>query len=77
MNNKYMYFEYILYKKINNFLYNNKPKYIYYLTSDINIFTEKNMNKMLYSDFINKMRNNYNYVFNLNQFRHSGIFEGV
>jgi heme/copper-type cytochrome/quinol oxidase subunit 2 len=77
MNNKYMYFEYILYKKINNFLYNNKPKYIYYLTTDINIFTEKNINKMLYNDFINKIRNNYNYVFNLNQFRHSGVFEGV
>jgi hypothetical protein len=72
-----MYYEYILYKKINNFLYNSKPKYIYYLTSEINLFNEKNMNKMLYSDFINKIRNNYTYVFNLNQFRHSGIFEGV
>jgi len=72
-----MYFEYISYKKMNNFLYNNKPKYIYYLTSEINIFSGKDINKILYSNFLNKIRNNYNYVFSLNQFRHSGAFEGV
>ena len=75
--NKYTYYEYILYKRMNNFLYNNKPKYIYYLASEINNFSEKNVNKLIYSDLLNKIRNNYNYVFELNQFRHSGIFEGV
>jgi hypothetical protein len=72
-----MYYEYILNKKMNNFLFNNKPKYIYYLASEINTFSERNVNKLVYSNLLNKIRIKNNYVFNLNQFRHSGIFEGV
>jgi heme/copper-type cytochrome/quinol oxidase subunit 2 len=75
--NNYMYYEYILNKKMNNFLFNNKPKYIYYLASEINTFSERNVNKLVYSNLLNKIRIKNNYVFNLNQFRHSGIFEGV
>ena len=73
--------EYLTASGFNIISFDNPVKALEYFYENTNncsvVITDYRMPQMSGLDFINKIRNNYNYVFNLNQFRHSGVFEGV
>lgn len=71
----YKFNNYNIYKKINYYLFYNKPK-SFYFSADNNIIYNKNK-KITYNYNISSIKSIYRNIFNLNQFKHSGIFEAI
>lgn len=69
----YNFYNYYIKKKMNFFLFHIKPKSFFFVPSNFIMF-----NKNKYNNFnLINIKSSYLDIFNLNQFKHSGIFEAV
>jgi len=68
---------YILKKKMTYYLYYTKPRSFFFLVSNEIIYVKNKKYSLNYSNWLINIRSNYNDLFNLNQFKHSGVFEAV
>lgn len=69
--------EILVRKNLSNFLFHKEPKIFFFSNLfDFNFLNRKN-NKLSYSYSTTYLRNFYNDLFIVNQFKHSGIFEAV
>lgn len=64
-------------KKMNYFLYNVKPNFLFFSDYGTLIIEKKSRNALNYSSNLVGLRSLTKDLFNLNQFRHSGLFEAV
>jgi hypothetical protein len=73
----YNFSNFVLNKKMTHYLFYIKPKSFFFLPSNLIIF-KKNLNyKLDYNYSLINIRSMYSDIFNLNIFKHSGIFEAV
>lgn len=69
----YNFYNYSIKKKMNVFLFHIKPKSFFFIPSNFIMF-----DKNKYKNFnLIKTKSSYVDIFNLNQFKHSGVFEAV
>lgn len=72
------YSSYIVKKKMTYFLFYTKPKSFFFMASNLIIYKKNSNNLSLsYSNWLTQLRSMYYDIFNLNQFKHSGVFEAI
>lgn len=68
---------YVVKKKMTYFLFYTKPRSFSFIASNLIIYKKNNNLSLNYSNWLIQIRSISSDIFNLNQFKHSGIFEAV
>jgi hypothetical protein len=73
----YNYSSYIVKKKMTYYLYYTKPRSFFFSVDNLSMYKKNNKKVLEYSYSLANTRSNYQDIFSLNQFKHSGIFEAI